>query len=219
MPSSTRPHSSIPDQHIDNPWSERGKEKLQRCSLRSHNTHQLLQALPIRSAERDFSTMADQNVLSDLCSIWYVWLAARSTSSYMSLSNLNISHINVPQYRCPRCSCQTCSAQCVKRHKEWHQCSGKRDPTAKVPKAQLFTPAGIDHDFNFITGIERSRADLETKVPQGKRIEGGSLRSGIESKSRNIQERLDLTRVNIDWAPIGMSRQKLNQTKWSKVTS
>lgn len=106
----------------------------------------------------------------------------------------------------------------MKRHKEWHQCSGKRDPTAKVPKAQLFTPAGIDHDFNFITSIERSRADLETKVPQSKQIEGNSLRSGIASKNKNILDRLDLTRVNIEWAPEGLSRQKLNQTKWSKVT-
>ncbi|KAE9964710.1 hypothetical protein BLS_008124 [Venturia inaequalis] len=141
--------------------------------------------------------MTDQNLLSDLCSI---------------------CHINVPQYRCPRCSCRTCSVQCVKRHKEWHQCSGKRDPTAKVPKAQLFTPAGIDHDFNFITGIERSRALLDTNVFQSKQTDGSLLRSGIASKSKNILDRLDLTRVNIEWAPEGLSRQKLNQTKWSKKT-
>ncbi|QDS74632.1 hypothetical protein FKW77_009133 [Venturia effusa] len=107
---------------------------------------------------------------------------------------------------------------CVKRHKEWHQCSGKRDPTAKVPKAQLFTPAGIDHDFNFITGIERSRASLETKLPQSKRLEGSALRAGIASKNKNVRERLDLTRVTIEWAPMGLSRQKLNQSKWSKKT-
>lgn len=107
----------------------------------------------------------------------------------------------------------------MKRHKEWHQCSGKRDPTAKVPKSQLFTPAGIDHDYNFITSIERSRAELEAKVPESKRMEGHFLRAGIASKNKNIQDRLDLTRVVIEWAPIGMSRQKRNQTRWSKVTS
>ncbi|TID21775.1 hypothetical protein E2P81_ATG05044 [Venturia nashicola] len=141
--------------------------------------------------------MADQNLLSDLCSI---------------------CHINLPQYRCPRCSCRTCSVQCVKRHKEWHQCSGKRDPTAKLSKAQLFTPAGIDHDFNFITGIERSRALLDTKVPQSDQIEGKSLRSGIASRNKNILDRLHLTRVNIEWAPEGLSRQRFNRTKWSKKT-
>jgi hypothetical protein len=107
----------------------------------------------------------------------------------------------------------------VKRHKEWHQCSGKRDPTAKVPKSQLFTPAGIDHDYNFITSIERSRAELDAKVPESKRVESHFLRAGIASKNKNIQDRLDLTRVKIEWAPIGMSRQKRNQTRWSKVTS
>jgi hypothetical protein len=125
--------------------------------------------------------------------------------------------MHVPQYRCPRCSCQTCSAQCVKKHKEWHQCSGKRDPTAKVPKSQLFTPAGIDHDYNFITSIERSRADLEAKVPESRRVEGHSLRAGIASRNKNIHDRLALTRVNVEWAPVGMSRQKLNQSRWSKV--
>lgn len=171
--------------------------------------------------------MADQNLLSHLCAIWYVRLAlalalaTRCTALHIIIylfSNRNISHINVPQYRCPRCSCKTCSVQCVKRHKEWHQCSGKRDPTAKVPKAQLFTPAGIDHDFNFISGIQRSRAHLETKVPQSMQIEGNSMRAGIASKNKNILDRLDMTRVNIEWAPEGLSRQKLNQTKWSKVT-
>jgi hypothetical protein len=88
-----------------------------------------------------------------------------------------------------------------------------------VAKSRLFTPAGIDHDYNFITSIERSRAELEAKVPETKRIEGHFLRAGIASRNKNIQGRLDLTRVNIEWAPIGMSRQKRNQTRWSKVTS
>lgn len=35
--------------------------------------------------------MADQNVLSDLCSIWYVWLAARSFVISPSLTLISVT--------------------------------------------------------------------------------------------------------------------------------
>ncbi|KAL6871224.1 hypothetical protein J3F83DRAFT_734655 [Trichoderma novae-zelandiae] len=65
-----------------------------------------------------------------------------------------ICHINSPKYKCPRCSIATCSLACITKHKSWSQCSGARDQTAFVAKSKLATPAGIDHDYNFLHNIE-----------------------------------------------------------------
>ncbi len=62
-----------------------------------------------------------------------------------------------PRYRCPRCGATYCSLGCTRKHKEWASCSGLRDVTAFVPRSRLRTPAGIDHDFNFLRRLERYR--------------------------------------------------------------
>lgn len=122
------------------------------------------------------------------------------------------SHTKAQKYRCPRCSTRTCSLPCYKRHQKWAQCSGKRDPTVYVKRSKLYTAAGVDHDYNFITGIERGLDDAERKLEdhglqpeshaKGPKHEG-SLRNAIQS-----------TKVIIEHAPRGMSRQKQNKTHW-----
>lgn len=69
----------------------------------------------------------------------------------------SICHINAPKYTCPGCNSHTCSLDCNKKHKSWANCSGKRDPTAYVPATKLKTAAGVDHDYNFLSAIERER--------------------------------------------------------------
>lgn len=66
-----------------------------------------------------------------------------------------ICHILPPKYVCPGCSAATCSLSCSKKHKTWANCSGKRDPAAYMPAHKLRTAAGVDHDYNFLAGIER----------------------------------------------------------------
>ncbi|KAL8365175.1 hypothetical protein RB595_004129 [Gaeumannomyces hyphopodioides] len=68
-----------------------------------------------------------------------------------------VCHVSAPKYRCPRCAARTCSLACVTRHKSRAGCSGARDPAAFVPASRLRTPAGIDHDYNFLSAIERAR--------------------------------------------------------------
>ncbi|EOO03641.1 putative hit finger domain-containing protein [Phaeoacremonium minimum UCRPA7] len=68
-----------------------------------------------------------------------------------------ICHVEPPKYTCPRCAAQTCSLACSRKHKGWASCSGVRDPAAYVPAQALRTPAGIDRDYNFLSGIERER--------------------------------------------------------------
>ncbi|PSR85591.1 hypothetical protein BD289DRAFT_253456 [Coniella lustricola] len=103
----------------------------------SHNLTEspLLFPRPPPSPRTDHNTMADP-LLSTLCSI---------------------CHTVVPKYTCPACHAQTCSLPCSQKHKAWANCTGKRDPTAFMPAAQLKTPAGVDHDYNFLSSIERER--------------------------------------------------------------
>ena len=80
----------------------------------------------------------------------------------------SICHSEPPKYKCPRCGARTCSLACVRKHKSWASCSGERDPAAFVPRPQLRTDSGIDHDYNFISKIERARQRFEKEVTDGK---------------------------------------------------
>jgi hypothetical protein len=81
-----------------------------------------------------------------------------------------ICHINAPKYVCPGCSAQTCSLPCTKRHKSWANCSGRRDPAAFMPASRLKTPAGIDHDYNFLSAIERERARNQRDLVEDRKL-------------------------------------------------
>ncbi|GAB1313516.1 hypothetical protein MFIFM68171_03726 [Madurella fahalii] len=73
----------------------------------------------------------------------------------------SICHAQAPKYKCPRCGARTCSVACVQKHKTRADCDGVRNPRAFIPLSQLRTDAGIDHDFNFISSIERARQRSE----------------------------------------------------------
>ncbi|KAJ4354415.1 Box C/D snoRNA accumulation [Didymosphaeria variabile] len=138
--------------------------------------------------------MADDALLSDLCSIC-------NTVQF--------------KYRCPGCSARTCSLPCYKRHQQWAQCDGKRDPTKFVKKSQLATPAGIDHDYNFLTGIERGLEKAE------KQLEDPGLGSNPDPR-RDAKGRQPTDQhfagagVTVIRAPKGLSRQKDNKTHKNK---
>ncbi|KAL9052949.1 MAG: hypothetical protein Q9162_005066 [Coniocarpon cinnabarinum] len=118
-----------------------------------------------------------------------------------------ICRCQIPKYECPRCGTKTCSVPCVKKHKQRAQCNGRRDPTAYVKKAQLATPRGFDHDYNYLTGLERTldRADRDAQdMGLGEDANG----------DRRVEKRV--AELDIRWrrAPKGMSRQKENPTRW-----
>lgn len=121
------------------------------------------------------------------------------------------SNRNPPKYCCPRDSVRTCSLPCYKRHQQWAQCSGKRDPAAFVKRSDLATPRGIDHDYNFLTGIERGlqRADEDAEA----RSKDNKKSAQAQAK---LQRYLQTNRIIVDRAPVGMSRQKTNKTRVTK---
>ena len=134
--------------------------------------------------------------------------------SHWSCTDL-YSNTNEPKYKCPGCSARTCSLPCVKRHKLRADCTGKRDPTKFIKKSELATPAGIDHDYNFLSGIER---DLE-KVD--KSVEERGLDFGLNARSKGDQsQKMDwqfsTAGVKVIRAPKGLSRAKENKTHRSK---
>lgn len=81
-----------------------------------------------------------------------------------------ICHITAPKYKCPRCGLRSCSLACIKKHKAWSECSGERDATAYLPPSRLKTPAGVDHDYNFLHGIERSLERSERVLVDERRL-------------------------------------------------
>lgn len=84
-----------------------------------------------------------------------------------------------------------------------------------MKKSQLATPAGIDHDYNFLTGIERGIERAE------KQVEGGAF--GTPSDPRHdatargpTDQQFLAAGVTVIRAPKGLSRQKENKTRRSK---
>ncbi|KAL1883239.1 hypothetical protein Daus18300_000297 [Diaporthe australafricana] len=82
----------------------------------------------------------------------------------------SICHISTPKYTCPGCNSHTCSLACNKKHKSWANCSGKRDPTAYMPAAKLKTAAGVDHDYNFLSSIERERERNQREIVDERKL-------------------------------------------------
>ncbi|CAI4211534.1 unnamed protein product [Parascedosporium putredinis] len=111
------------------------------------------------------------------------------------LTNLcAICHISTPKYKCPR---------------------GVRDATAYVPKKTLATPAGVDHDYNFISAIERSRERSERVLVGEKGIIGErELRRPVTVE--NVEYRLRRFDIMAVRAPVGMSRRQENETRYFK---
>ncbi|KAF2496252.1 hypothetical protein BU16DRAFT_371373 [Lophium mytilinum] len=141
--------------------------------------------------------MADQPLLSALCSI---------------------CNNNPPKYRCPGCAARTCSLPCYKRHQQRAQCDGKRDPSRYVKKNQLATAAGIDHDYNFIAGIERG-LDKVDRLMEESSIGAVERSTKMPGRNSNFEKRMQEAGVVVDRAPAGMSRERNNHTRMANIKS
>ncbi|EEY15400.1 conserved hypothetical protein [Verticillium alfalfae VaMs.102] len=161
--------------------------------------------------------------------------AATSSSNDPLLTTLcAICHIQPPKYKCPACDTRTCSLPCTRRHKAWSSCSGIRDATAYVPRAQLRTPAGVDHDYNFLHGIERAVQRAEREIVEERRLLAEDELRPVEIRSvqwrrqkdgskkkvlvTEMRRRLATFGIHVRRAPTGMSRQKENGTNVHKAS-
>ncbi|MCJ1484834.1 hypothetical protein MMC06_005007 [Schaereria dolodes] len=142
------------------------------------------------------------------------------TTEDLLLSDLcKICQIHIPKYRCPRCSIRTCSLPCTKRHKLWAQCNGVRNPATYLKRSELATPKGIDHDYNFISGIERkldsADRDAAFRGVVLHEYDGAASRRGHAKGVEQLRKEIVDLGVVIRQAPKGMSRSKQNTTKWN----
>jgi hypothetical protein len=90
-----------------------------------------------------------------------------------------------------------------------------------VKKSQLVTPAGIDHDFNFLTGIERDIEKAEKGLSEGSSGAVGTTRSWSQSqasqKGQTNYQHLEFAGVKVIRAPKGLSRQRENTSHRSNT--
>lgn len=82
----------------------------------------------------------------------------------------SICHAQPPKYKCPRCGTRTCSVPCIQKHKSRADCDGVRNPGAFMPISQLKTAFGVDHDFNFLSSIERARQRSERDLVEVRQL-------------------------------------------------
>ncbi|OBT98086.1 hypothetical protein VE01_03704 [Pseudogymnoascus verrucosus] len=155
-------------------------------------------------------------------------------------------HLLPPLYTCPRCSLRSCSLTCVQTHKRRADCSGLRDPTVYKPMRDLATPAGIDHDFNFLSKIERGVERSDKVAVEGGLVGSGDVRGGPGfgreerrgggrggrgggggggrggyggeggEAERKVGREISQKGVRWERLPMGMGRRKANGTSWSK---
>lgn len=84
-----------------------------------------------------------------------------------------------------------------------------------MKKSQLLTPAGIDHDFNFLSGIER---DLDRADKVAAHASAAAPSEGLSNRQRAGVPYAKLeaaAAVNIIRAPQGLSRQRENKSHMS----
>lgn len=94
-----------------------------------------------------------------------------------------------------------------------------RNPAAYLKISDLATPAGIDHDYNYLTSIEREFDKAESQLESnGLRLENETKHSRQPHKGEvHLRNGLEKARVTVTKAPKGMSRNKTNTTRWSKA--
>lgn len=115
-----------------------------------------------------------------------------------------------PKYRCPACDARTCSLKCSKRHKAYKQCSGTRDPAAYVKRSKLATPAALNQDFNFLSGVER--AVLHSAEEEKEEEEKGQARGKGKQAAQAREAFIEKSGVVVKSAPRGMKRARENKT-------
>lgn len=84
-----------------------------------------------------------------------------------------------------------------------------------MKKSELATPAGIDHDYNFLSGIERDLQKSDKSVAE-KGLDIGLSATSKGDQSQRMDYQFAAAGVKVLRAPKGMSRAKENKTHRSK---
>ena len=103
----------------------------------------------------------------------------------------------------------------MKRHKLWAQCNGARNPAAYKKRSELATSAGIDHDYNYLTSIEREfdKAEKEASI-RGLVLDESQQQERLTKGEKKLRAAYERIMIIVAKAPKGMSREKNNGTRW-----
>ncbi|KAL8732515.1 MAG: hypothetical protein Q9166_002729 [cf. Caloplaca sp. 2 TL-2023] len=97
---------------------------------------------------------------------------------------------------------------------------GIRDPTTYLKRSDLATPKGIDHDYNYLTSVERQLDNAERNAQSGGiLLYNGDQRKRLHQPAKGevpLENAIKQCRIVVDRAPKGMSRQKQNETHWDR---
>lgn len=109
----------------------------------------------------------------------------------------------------------TCSLPCYKKHQQRAVCNGKRDPSKYKKKSELATPSGIDHDYNYLKGLERTidRASEDVNPDQGDVMK--AVARGRQ-KGSMLDVYLRENDITVEHPPKGMARDLQNKTRLTK---
>lgn len=87
-----------------------------------------------------------------------------------------------------------------------------------MKKSQLATPAGIDHDYNYLKGIEES-IDHAHRLGADQGIDGNNASRTFKRASHPdslLHKHCVAHNITVERAPLGMSRQKTNTSRTTK---
>jgi len=82
-----------------------------------------------------------------------------------------------------------------------------------VKRSKLATPAGVDHDYNFITGIERAFDSADRQLGESG-LQANNLTGKAQKRENTLRQAFSRSEVIVEKAPLGMTRQKRNRTHW-----
>jgi len=77
----------------------------------------------------------------------------------------------------------------------------------------LATPSGIDHDYNFIAGIERAFDSADRQLEESG-LQVNNLTGKAQKRENALRNAISRSEIIVEKAPLGMSRQKRNRTHW-----
>jgi len=77
----------------------------------------------------------------------------------------------------------------------------------------LVTPAGVDHDYNFIAGVERAFDGAERQLEESG-LQAGNLTVKAQKRENALRSAISRNEIIVEKAPLGMTRQKRNRTHW-----
>ena len=77
----------------------------------------------------------------------------------------------------------------------------------------MATPSGIDHDYNFIAGIERAFDSADRQLEESG-LQVNNLTGKAQKRENALRNAISRSEIIVEKAPLGMSRQKRNRTHW-----